>query len=396
MVPWQNDLRHSIRSVKELQDFVHLEVEEARLLEDVVKHFPLQVPRYYLDLIDVNDPHDPIKELVIPSTLELNREGYLDTSGEHDSTKVRGLQHKYRSTALLLMNSVCASYCRYCFRKRLMDRTQPNDETLRDYEAAAEYIRQHPEINNVLLSGGDPLLLSNEKLDCILGLLRQIDSLKIIRIGTKVPAFLPSRMTTDPGLLEVIARHSHADKRLYVITHFDHPRELTPHAVEGLNLLMQAGAILANQAVLLRRINDSAEVLEDLFNRLSYCGATPYYLFQCRPVKGSRHSQIPLAEGYALFEQAKVGMAGLAKRARYAMSHYTGKIEIVAIKPVNGGQEIFLKYHQARNPEDLGRVLTLALPSGACWLDDLLPQLQLVEAVAVEGNGHPSDFQCQW
>lgn len=391
MTAWQEELRHSIHTIQQLQTFMALNPEESERLEQVVRHFPLQVPRYYLRLIDVNDPMDPIKELVIPSTMELDRAGYLDTSGEHantENTKIQGVQHKYGSTALLLMNSVCASYCRYCFRKRLMDRTHPDDETLRDYEGAVAYIRQHPEINNVLLSGGDPLILSSERLDHILSLLRQVDTLKIIRIGSKIPAFLPSRVTTDPELLDVLSRHTRSDKRVYVITHFDHPRELTPQAVECLDLLLRAGVLLANQAVLLRGINDNPEVLQDLFNRLSYCGATPYYLFQCRPVQGSRHSQVPLEEGYGIFEQAKIRMSGLAKRARYIMSHYTGKIEILGIERVDGRPQLFLKYHQARNPEDLGRLFSLTLQPGACWLDDLVAHPQPVEPMSIGLDGY--------
>ncbi len=369
---WQRALREAVRSVDELKAHLPLTAQEEAGLRAVVGRFPMQIPRSYLRLIDSRDPNDPIRNLVIPACDELRGGGALDTSGEADNTRVPGLQHKYRATALILSTNRCAAYCRYCFRKRLCDRSgNGSDETIRDLEPAVEYIRQHPEITNVLISGGDPLVMANHRLDRLLSALREIEHVRIIRIGSKVPVFLPVRITTDPGLLEVLSRHSSRDKRLYVVMHVDHPRELTDEAMRAIEHLLEAGVTLVNQAVLLRRINDNPETLRDLFNRLAEAGVAPYYVFQCRPVTGSLHSRVPLARGYAIVEAAKRGCSGLAKRLRYVMSHYSGKVEIVGVEGERLERRIYLKYHQARDPGDEGRFFSRPLPADACWLDDL-------------------------
>jgi lysine 2,3-aminomutase len=369
---WQRALQEAIRSVDELKNYVPLTAQEEAGLRAVVRRFPMQVPRSYLRLIDVRDPNDPIRNLVIPACEELRGGGMLDTSGEADNTRVPGLQHKYRATALILGTNRCAAYCRYCFRKRLCDRSRPSsDEAIRELEPTVEYIRRHPEITNVLISGGDPLVMANHRLDELLSALREIDHVRIIRIGSKVPVFLPIRITADPDLLEMLSRHSSGDKRLYVVTHVDHPRELTEEAMQAFERLLGAGVVLVNQAVLLRGINDNPETLRDLFNRLAEAGVAPYYVFQCRPVTGSLHSRVPLARGYAIVEAAKRGCSGLAKRLRYVMSHYSGKVEIVGVEAEGLERRIYLKYHQARDPRDEGRFFSRPLPTDACWLDDL-------------------------
>jgi len=385
---WQRALQEAVRSVDELKGYLPLTAQEEAGLRAVVQRFPMQIPRSYLRLIDVRDPNDPIRSLVIPACEELRGGGMLDTSGESDNTRVPGLQHKYRATALILRSNRCAAYCRYCFRKRLCDRSQPSsDETIRDLEPAAEYIRHHPEITNVLISGGDPLVTANHRLDGLLSTLREIEHVRIIRIGSKVPVFLPLRITADPGLLEVLSRHTSGDKRLYIVTHVDHPRELTDEAMRAIECLLEAGVVLVNQAVLLRGVNDNPETLRDLFNRLAEAGVAPYYVFQCRPVTGSLHSRVPLAQGYAIVEAAKQGCSGLAKHLRYVMSHYSGKLEIVGVQGERLQRRIYLKYHQARDPRDEGRFFSRPLPADACWLDDLP-----ADDLAVSGAS-PRDFR---
>ncbi len=182
-----------------------------------------------------------------------------------------------------------------------------------------------------------------------------------------MPAFNPYRILDDSQLCEVIARHSHDDRRIYIMAHFNHPRELTEVAVAGLSRLLESRAIVVNQTPLLRGINDDPNVLAELFNRLSQIGVPPYYLFQGRPIAGNHAFKISLQEGHEIFEKAKRQMNGLAKRARYVMSHATGKIEIVGFLD----DQIVLKYHQAKNPKDLGRLFSLPYPEGSCWLDDL-------------------------
>lgn len=383
MKRWQRELRNAVRDIEELRQYIDLAPEEEEGLRRVIHEFPMQIPRSYLKLIDPSDPNDPIRKLVVPEVRELRVGGMLDTSGESDNVRVRGLQHKYRATALMLTNNMCAAYCRYCFRKRLFCREEPQSETIRDLEPALDYIRQHEEINNVLISGGDPLVLATTKLDRLLKALRKIDHVRTIRIGSKALAFLPSRITSDPELVEVLSKHSRADRRLYVVGHFDHPRELSKEALRAIDMLGRAGVALVNQAVLVKGINDNPDTLGELLNRLSDAGVTPYYVFQCRPVKGSVHSQVPLARGYSIVESAKRGCGGLAKRLRYIMSHYSGKIEIVGVMEEGGERRIYLKYHQARDPKDVGRFFWRPLPASACWFDDLPEVETRAELLAV-------------
>jgi lysine 2,3-aminomutase len=373
MARWKEEIAQSIRSIEELKSYIPLTPKEEAQMERVVQVFPMQIPPYYLGLIDLNDPRDPIRQLIIPSVDELSAVGKWDTSGEALSTRVRGLQHKYLNTALFLLSDRCAAYCRFCFRKRLFHQEHGNQEIFDDHQEAFEYLENHPEIDNVLLSGGDALMASADKLDFMISRLWQIPHLRTIRLGTKVPAFLPFRITEDEALLRVIAKHSSPRRRLYVVVHYEHVRELTDESVKAIDTLLRAGAVVVNQTVLVRAVNDRPRVLRDLFNELCYIGATPYYLFQCRPVKGTRSAQVPLEEGCAIFEEAKKGMSGLAKRAKYCMSHQTGKIEILGVRSTENGKRIFLKYHQARRPDDAGRIFARDLVPGARWLDELQP-----------------------
>ena len=338
--------------------------EELARLQEVAARFAFRANSYYLGLIDWDDPDDPIRRIIIPGPEELEDWGRLDASNEHSYTMVPGCEHKYEFTGLLLVNDLCGGYCRFCFRKRLF--MQGNIEVQRDIGPGVEYIRQHPEINNVLLTGGDPLLLSTNRLDYILSELRAIEHVKIIRIGSKMPAFNPFRIIDGPELRATLARHSLDDKKIYVMTHFNHPRELTPQAVRALNLLQKAGVVTANQTPILRGINDDPEVLGELFNRLSYVGVPPYYLFIGRPTRGNRHFAVPVEESFEIFEQARMKCSGLAMRARLVMSHATGKIEVVG----HTETETYFRYHRAADPTDKARFMVFPSNPDAYWFDD--------------------------
>jgi KamA family protein len=364
-----NQRKFPRRFLRSLDQVEQLSAAERYSLAAVGRRFVFRATPYYLSLIDWNDPDDPLRKIVIPTEAEIDEtEGVLDASDEASNTKIRGLQHKYRQTALLLVTEVCASYCRFCFRKRLfMDDVH---ETSLDISRGVDYIRRHPEINNVLLTGGDSLMMSARRLAEVFRRLREIEHVRIIRLGTKVPAFEPQRITEDPDLLEVISKYSLPDRRIYVMAHFNHPRELTEASREALRLLLAHGAIVVNQTPLLRGVNDRPGVIAELFNELSYLGVPPYYLFQCRPTEGNDSFKVPLREGARIFDRAMEKMSGLAKRARYCMSHATGKVQILGLS--NG--HIILKYHQAKNPADQNRLLVLPLGPDAAWLDDLLPE----------------------
>lgn len=301
---------------------------------------------------------------MIPNEDELSDYGRWDASDEDTNYVVPGCQHKYGTTALLICSEVCGAYCRYCFRKRLFR----NDvkEAMSDVEQGLQYISKTPEINNVLLTGGDPLILAAKKLDMILGRLREIDHVKIIRIGSKLPVFNPMRIYGDEELLQVIRKYSTPEKRIYIMAHVNHPREITEEALKAFQALHEAGAIVVNQTPVLKGINDDPDVLGELLDKLSWAGVTPYYFFVNRPVRGNKDFVLTLEEVYKIVEQAKAKTSGLGKRVRLVMSHTSGKIEILAIE--NG--KAYLKYHQSRENQ-YGKFMVLDCPKDAAWFDDL-------------------------
>ena len=354
----------SPKYLTKLAQIPQLSEAERSDLEKVNEQFVFRTNDYYQSLIDWNDPDDPIRRFVMPDIQELDDWGQLDASNEEKYTKVKGLEHKYTSTALLLVNEVCAAYCRFCFRKRLF--MGENDEVTKDISEGLEYIRKHKEITNVLLTGGDPMIMSTSKLEPIIKQIREIDHVKIIRIGTKIPAFNPHKIVNDPSLHEMIKTYSKDEKKIYIMAHFNHPRELTEIAVKGLNMLMQSGAIVVNQTPLIKGVNDDPDVLAELFNRLSFIGVPPYYVFLCRPTLGNEPFAIPVEDGYEIFEVARNKCSGLAKRARLVMSHETGKVEMAGM---SDGQ-VFFKYNRSANVENNARFLVFESNPDAYWFDD--------------------------
>ena len=353
-----------IKYLTKLEQIPQLTEKEREEMQKVNDRFVFRTNDYYQSLIDWNDPNDPIKRIIMPDTAELNEWGQLDASNEEKYTKVHGLEHKYTSTALLLVNEVCAAYCRFCFRKRLF--MNENDEVTKDISEGLEYIKNNKEINNVLLTGGDPLVLSTSKLEPIIQKLREIEHVKIIRIGTKVPAFNPFRILNDGSLLEMFRKYSTNEKKIYVMAHFNHPRELTDKAVEGLNALMNAGVTLVNQTPLVKGVNDDPDVLADLFSKLSFIGVPPYYVFLCRPTLGNETYSVPIEKGYEIFEKARIRCSGLAKRARLVMSHESGKIEVIGMTE----DQVFFKYARSASSEDNARFLSFYRDPNALWFDD--------------------------
>ncbi|WP_048152760.1 KamA family radical SAM protein [Methanolacinia paynteri] len=335
-------------------------------LDDVENNFPLLANQYYLSLIDWDDPEDPIRKIIIPDSAEMVKWGSLDPSMEARNTKSPGLQHKYPATALMLISDNCGGFCRFCFRKRLF--IEPGDEKIRDLSKDLDYIRSHPEISNVLLSGGDALTASTSRLNKILSALFSIKHIKSVRIGTKMPAYNPFRIIEDESLHEMVRENSRPGKMLYFMTQFNHPRELTKEAKESLDLLRLSGASLANQTPILNGVNSDPETLSGLCSNLAEAGNVPYYLFQCRPAAGNRHFTVPVESTYEIYEKAKRSLSGLAKRARYVMSHATGKIEVIGMDP----EKVYMKYHQAANPHEIGKVMSFKRDPKALWFDDYL------------------------
>jgi lysine 2,3-aminomutase len=355
---------NGIKRLTHLKQVAGLTTSELHQLEPVANRFVFRSNTYYEGLINWNDPDDPIRRLIVPVVQELEDDGSLDASGEATYTVVPGLQHKYRDTALLLVNDVCAAYCRFCFRKRLF--LDDNDEVVKDVSGGVEYIRAHPEISNVLLSGGDPLVMSTNKLRSIVDPISSISHVKIIRIGTKVPAFEPQRVLADSSLPDLLREYGCGGRRIYIMAHFTHPRELTSEAIACMEALQRVGAITVNQAPLIAGINDDPVVLAELFNRLSFIGVSPYYIFQCRPTLGNKAYSLPLEHAYRIFSSAQGRASGLAKRARFVMSHLTGKIEVLGI--ANGF--IYMKYHQIPQSAPEGQLMVYRSDENAHWFDD--------------------------
>ena len=359
--------RRKVKYIRKLEDIPQIPEQERLKLAPVAEKFVFRANDYYINLINWDDPKDPIKQLIIPREEELTDWGKLDASNEESVTVSRGVQHKYIDTVLLLCNEVCGAYCRYCFRKRLF--MDDNDEVTNDVSAGLEYIANHPEVNNVLLTGGDPLLMSPRRLREIISKLREIDHVKIIRLGSKMPAFDPWRILDNPEMQSIFREFSLPDKRIYLIAHFDHPRELTPEATAGLEAAIDCGLICVNQCPIIAGVNDDAEVLAELYQKLSYVGCPPYYLFQGRPTEGNEPYEVPISRGWELFCEATNRGSGLARRARYAMSHETGKIQILAVDE----DRVYMKYHEAKDPARLGRFMIFERDDEAYWLDQLKP-----------------------
>jgi KamA family protein len=369
-----------IKYVRDVDKIEELSSGERYELGKVCEQFQFRANDYYLSLIDWDDPKDPIRRIIVPHISELDEFGDLDASDEESNYVVPGCQHKYTSTALLMCNEVCGGYCRFCFRKRLF--MDENDEVVNDITEGIEYIRDNELITNVLLTGGDPFVMSTAKLEKIIRPLRQIDHVNIIRVGTKIPAFNPYRIIDDPELPNMLTRYSTRHKRIYIMTHFNHPRELTDDACLALDLLMKAGAVLCNQTPILKGINDSPEVLEQLMRGLSDIGVSPYYFFQCRPTAGNIPYVLTLTRAFDIFEEAKRNVSGLAKRARFVMSHSLGKIEILGLAE----HHLYLKFHRSRYSTDKGRFLIYHRDDNAYWLDDLVPVEETPHPVARFGH----------
>lgn len=350
--------------VLDIDKIKEIPASERAKLKEITEKFVFRVNEYYLGLIDWNNPNDPIRKLVIPNEGELSEYGRWDASDEDTNYVVPGCQHKYETTALLICSEVCGAYCRYCFRKRLFR----NDvkEAMSDVKPGLDYIANTPAINNVLLTGGDPLILATKKLLMIIEQLRQIEHVKIIRIGSKLPVFNPMRIYEDEALLDLIRQYSTAENRIYIMAHINHPVEITEEAKKAFAALHDAGAIVVNQTPVLKGINDDPDVLAELLDKLSWAGVTPYYFFINRPVAGNSDFVLTLKEAYRIVEEAKSKTSGLGKRVRLSMSHTSGKIEILAIED----GKAYLKYHQSRD-NDYGKFMVLDCPEEAAWFDDL-------------------------
>jgi len=363
---WTEELKNNIETIDQLKEYVDIPHDQERRLKRVIDVHPMSITRYYASLINKDDPNDPIKGLIVPSTAELDLSGTYDTSGEKSNTVLTGLQHKYKQTALILSTNRCSAYCRFCFRKRLVGK--PSHEIIEQFKEAVNYVSDHKEITNVLISGGDPFILYTDIIKVFLDELADIDHLDFIRFGTRVPVVFPQRIIEDDELVRMLSEYCDKQRQIFIVTHFNHPNELTEDAKKAVYKMRKAGLIINNQTVLFKGINDNSEILAELMRKLLRMGVNPYYVFQCRPVKRvKKHFQVPLVQAVDIVEKAKGYLEGHGKRFKFIMSHKTGKIEIIGII----GDEIYLKYHQAKDPKNMGRFFKRKINPYAGWLDDL-------------------------
>ena len=304
---WSWQLRNRIQNLAQLESRLPLTPEERAGTILAGKKLALGITPHFFNLIDREDPDCPIRRQVVPRIEEsiTASDEMLDPCGEDSNMPVPGLVHRYPDRVLLLVTDRCASYCRYCTRSRVVSGAGEQELTM-DLEGAFAYLEKHPEVRDVLLSGGDPLLLSDSKLDAILTRLRQIPTIEFIRIGTRIPIFLPQRITTD--LLNVLKKHH----PLWMSVHSNHPKELTQEVRMALGRLADAGIPLGNQSVLLKGVNDRADTLKSLFHKLLLCRVRPYYLYQCDLISGSAHLRTTIREGQEIMEQLRGHTTGYA------------------------------------------------------------------------------------
>jgi KamA family protein len=355
---------YSPEYITKLERVPELTEECRKQLQPVVEKFVFRSNTYYNNLIDWTDAEDPIRKIVIPSVDELSHYGQLDASQDKQNQVAEGIEHKYPDSALLLVNSVCGAYCRYCFRKRIFMRG--NDEVSRDLTEAINYIKEHTEINNVILSGGDPLILSTGKLEKIIAPLRDIDHVNTIRIGTKMVAYNPYRILNDGSLHEMIRRYSTKNKRIYIMSHFTHPRELTDVAIDGVNLLYELGARVLNQTPILKGINGRIETINALFNKLAAIGIQPYTILICRPEEGNIGFSMPIEKALDIFTKAKSKCSGLARTAKLIMVPPLGKIEILGLQ----GENILFRIHRPTDFNSEGKIISFKRNPEARWWSD--------------------------
>jgi lysine 2,3-aminomutase len=284
-------------------------LKSAQKLPNLDGRFRTLVPEYYLNLIDPNDPADPIARMALPSAdeLKVSAQDLLDPIGDKVHLAAPRLTHRYPDRALLHVTNNCSMYCRFCFRKNLMNEVE-EDLYSGDFAPALAYLQKHPEIEELILSGGDPWVLSDNKLKELLEFFAQgLPRLKRLRFHTRVPVTLPSRVT--PGLIDAL-NVGKMPWLTFVVTHYNHPRELTPEAQAAIELLRGSGIVLLNQSVLLKGVNDSAEILRELFVGLGNWGVLPYYLHHCDRVAGAEHFRINLSQGRKIWQQLRGTLPG--------------------------------------------------------------------------------------
>jgi len=378
---WRWHFRNRITKVEELAKLILLSAQEQRQLELVARKYPLAITPYYLSLINLDDPDDPVRTQAIPSFQEIacSGAGYEDPLEEKRHSVVPGLVHRYPDRALMVLTDICPMLCRHCTRKREWH-NGAWVRTTEEVKKMLDYIRIHDEVRDVILSGGDPLTLPTSRLEEIISQLRQIEHVEIIRIGSRFPVVLPQRI--DSELCDMLSRHG----PIWLNTHFNHPHEITPESARACERLVRAGVPVNNQSVLLRGVNDSVAIQSELCRGLLKIKVRPYYLFQCDVVRGTEYLHTSVETGIKIMDGMRGRTSGLAIPTYVIdLPHGGGKIPLLPqYIMARTKDELVLRNYQghvfhypnpsnsngrkkinARRPRSINRDGQLVLPVGA-------------------------------
>jgi len=368
---YKDILRNSIRTFEDLEKW--LTGQKARVdprLKEVIAKYPMMVNPYYLGLIE--KMNDGIWRQAIPDVEELGH--YMDLSpdpldeeGDIPLGGPRTIIHRYPDRVLLYASNECAMYCRFCTRKRKVgdDLKNPPIEEVRK---GIEYVASHEDIRDVLISGGDPLLVPNSRLDEVLGRLKEIQHLELIRIGTRVPCTWPQKIIEDKELIDVLKRHlpqSLRDPQLYINTHFNHPNEITDESYQAIRILRELGIPIGNQTVLLKGVNDDTDVMRDLVHGLGKMGIKPYYLYYADLVEGTGHFRTEVYKGKEICRDLCGGTTGFL-RPLYVVDAQGGRGKV----PVDLG------YSDGISEDKRGGTLTSAIGLGRVYINDPIEKIE--------------------
>lgn len=304
---WKWQVRNRIETLEDLKKFIPLTAEEEEGVKTTLATLRMAITPYYLSLIDPADSHDPVRKQAVPTAAEVHRSPWdlLDPLSEDEDSPVPGLTHRYPDRVLFLITDQCSMYCRHCTRRRFAGQTDApvNKDQI---DGCIDYIARTPQVRDVLLSGGDALLMSDERLEDIISRLRAIPHVEIIRIGSRVPVVMPQRITED--LVNMLKKYH----PIWLNTHFNHPKEITAESKAACELMANAGIPLGNQSVLLKGVNDCVHVMKDLVQQLVRIRVRPYYIYQCDLSFGLEHFRTSVSKGIEIIEGLRGHTSGYA------------------------------------------------------------------------------------
>jgi len=305
---WKWQIANRIMDVDSLSKHFPLEEEEKIKISKVLSKFRMAITPYYLSIIDPDDINDPVRKQAIPSFLEtiIDPTDINDPLHEDIDSPVPGLTHRYPDRVLLLTTHICSMYCRHCTRRRKVGDNEDSHFPKEQLEKGLEYIRNTPQVRDVIVSGGDPLTMSDSQLDWLLGEIRKIEHVEIIRVGTRTPVVMPMRITEN--VCQILKKYN----PVYVNTHFNHSNEITQDSKNACEMLADHGLVLGNQTVLLRGVNDDPAIMKKLMHDLLKIRVKPYYIYQCDLSEGISHFRTPISKGIQIIENLRGHTSGLA------------------------------------------------------------------------------------